>query len=371
MTRGKRARIGKGIYADRYGLAAVVSIGRQRQERRFPGDTDLAEIKRWQAHARGELADDDTPVVTANRGTLESDIQRYLKRLTGRPSYASDKAHLSAWSAYGSRRRSQIRSVDVAEAIAGWRDQGVAAQTIIHRCRVLRQLYHALDGEDAKTPVDGVKRPKKPKPLPITVPLITILNVHQAVKRVDPIAAARFWVLATTGQRPSQVMRTQPTDLDFRRGIWLVRPVKGTEPREVYLNPDMRKAWKTFIELDAWGDYDSTAFARLLRQHGWPANIRPYNLRHSFAVAALERGVDLGDVQGMLGHTEIETTRAFYAPILQGRLKQASQALTGRFRVPRRATEGATNGTRHGATLRHKSREKVTRHSVSGKSKKR
>ncbi len=119
--------------------------------------------------------------------------------------------------------------------------------------------------------------------------------------------------------------------MNLKRSIWLVRPAKGSETRELYLNAEMRQAWQAFIKADAWGDYDTTAYARLLRQCGWPKGIRPYNVRHSFAVAALERGIDLGDVQGMLGHTEIETTRQFYAPILQSRLKAASARMAGRF----------------------------------------
>ena len=44
-----------------------------------------------------------------------------------------------------------------------------------------------------------------------------------------------------------------------------------------------------------------------------------------------ERGIDLGDVQGWLGHRDIMTTRRHYAPVLVSRLKQASETLSGRF----------------------------------------
>jgi hypothetical protein len=106
----------------------------------------------------------------------------------------------------------------------------------------------------------------------------------------------------------------------------------------------MKAAWTCFIARDCWGAYDSTRHARLLRRCGWPEGIRPYNVRHSFAAAALEMGVDLGDVQGMLGHADIDTTRRFYAAIVQARLKQASGKMAGRLPA-KTASLTASRGT--------------------------
>lgn len=345
-TARKRTRIASGVYRDKSGLAATVKVGNRQRERRFPFDATLDEIKTWQATTRAWLwTQAPRPTPASSRGTLDGDTATYLKQLEGRPCYASDRAHLKAWSPlYGPRRRASLRPEDVILAIAQWRTADVAAQTIIHRCRVLRQLFHALDGETATTPVDHVQRPKKPKPVPVTVPVETITAVGERLAKLDPLAAARYWVLATTGQRPSQVMRAQPSDVNVKRGIWLVRAAKGSEVRELYLNKEMVAAWKLFIKRHAWGAYDQTAFARTLRVCGWPTTIRPYNLRHSFAVGALEQGIDLGDLQGMLGHTEIDTTRTFYAAILPARLKRASVVMEGRAVLPAGFTSRRASG---------------------------
>ena len=37
---------------------------------------------------------------------------------------------------------------------------------------------------------------------------------------------------------------------------------------------------------------------------------------HSAALELGERGIDLGDVQGWLGHKHVQTTRKHYAPVL-------------------------------------------------------
>jgi site-specific recombinase XerD len=72
--------------------------------------------------------------------------------------------------------------------------------------------------------------------------------------------------------------------------------------------------------------------ARTLRAAGWKAGVRPYELRHSTGIALSDAGVDLADIGGFLGHTDLRTTRSTYVPIRQGRMQRASQALDGRFK---------------------------------------
>lgn len=141
---------------------------------------------------------------------------------------------------------------------------------------------------------------------------------------------ARFLVLATTGQRPAQLMRATPADVDLERRLWFVDPAKGDNGTIVYLNDDMLAAWQLFIAANAWGGYSTSAHARCLRRAGWPEGIRPYNARHTVGLSLSQLGVDLGDIQAHMGHRSIETTRAFYVPAVLSRLKAASELLGAR-----------------------------------------
>lgn len=343
-TPRRRVRIGRGLFRDQWGIAAIVKVGKVQREQRFPLDTPDDELKAWQAETRAALYQaqrhEPAPLpgqAKPQRGTIQTDGDRYLALRQGRPSFKADRSHMRAWQAmYGPIRRAYLKPSDVARAIADWQAEGFRPQTIIHRCRVLRHMYQTLDGAKAKPPFEGVTRPTKPRPVPTTVPVQTIVSTLDKLERLEPAMAARFRILALTGQRPTQLMRTSVQDVNLKRGIWMVPAAKLGHTRELFLNPDMRAAWKTLIKLDALGEYDTSRMAKLLRQCGWPKGIRPYNVRHSFAVDALERGVDLGDLQGLLGHSEIETTRAYYAPILQARLKVASGKMTGRLTSKRR-----------------------------------
>jgi site-specific recombinase XerD len=338
----RRKRIGKGIYRDRYGLAAAVKVGSGAEalgrEKRFPFDTELKVIRTWQEAIRVELRAQQAKPARSAKGTLEADASRYLAQVKHLTSYKSRVCEVDAWTdLYGRLRRAHLTSAHVREARATWAQKDYTPKTINNRCQTLRHLYRVLDGPRAVTPVDDVK------PLPVAdspkvlVPATTFRLV--ATNLQDAKTRARFMVIACTGVRPAELKRTEPPDVDLDRRVWLVRTAKGGAPRAFWLNDDMVAAWKAFIAADAWGTFDGSDYAKALYVAGWPKDVRPYHARHSVALELGERGIDLGDVQGWLGHKHVNTTRKFYAPVLSSRLKQASETLAGRFGSWEKLTE--------------------------------
>jgi integrase len=332
--------VGDGIYADEFGLSATVKVHGKQREQRFPRGTSLAFIAAWRQQTRDDL-EDDTASPAPTLGTFRDDVTRYLPTITTRRAFKADRSHLRAWlPALGDMMRAKIRAKHVRVAVTTWQHTSVSARTIRHRVRVLRELYRALDGPHALIPTIGVTLPTPPAPHPVAVPWTTIQKVATSLKKGkrhkegygddSVLGYARFLVRATTGQRPSQIMRAQPEDVDLSRKIWFVRPAKGGHPIPLPLDRQMVKAWRVFIKANAWGDFDVNSFSHLLRRHGWPKGIRPYALRSTFAIDLLLGGADLGDVQGFLGHRQIETTRKHYAPVLLARLRRVGQARKGR-----------------------------------------
>jgi integrase len=327
MRKVPRTRVAEGIWSDKYGVSGLVKLGGVQREARFPHGTALEHIQSWRVQTRAELdAERGTvPVVT---GTLRADGEKWIKRKAGMACHAADRSHLAAWyPALGDRVRNSINRQHVETVMSTWRthDPPVAVRTIRHRCRVLRELFHALDGAKGKTPLDEVSLPAVPAPQPAAVPLATIRAVAKRLKQAKRLKDyARFLVRATTGQRPAQIMRALPGDVDLRRRIWFVRPSKGGTAIPFPLNLDAVEAWKAFSKAKAWGPFDTGTAAATLRRYGWPEHVRPYDLRHTFAIDLLLSGADLGDVQGLLGHSQIQTTRTHYAPILTARLAKVT-----------------------------------------------
>lgn len=338
MVSRTRVRVATGIYRDRHGLAATVKVGRVQREQRFARDEPIEYLQAWQVRTRADLTEDrddqrsiDAPI--PDRGTFAHDLPRRLKQIEGRASFKSDRSHLRAWLPFvGPLKRTAIRPAHVRAAFTAWLTAGKSARTIRHRRRVFRELYQGLDGAHAHPPIQGLKIPTPPAPHPTPVPHALMRQVAKSLKAgkrhaegygSDSVKGyARFLVRATTGQRPSQIMRAVRADIDLKRKIWFVHAGKGGLAVPLPLDRNMVDAWRAFIKADAWGTFDSRSFSKLLRRHGWPTGTRPYNLRHTFAIDHLLAGTSLGNLQGLLGHAQIETTRKHYAPVLLALLRK-------------------------------------------------
>lgn len=348
MSRGTRLpAIAPGIYPDALGYEARITVKGKPHSKRFPPNHPLELMQAWQNDERAYqlrcLADDDATRGTVARGTLDGDLLAYLKTREGHSGYKADRSHLHAWSGtYGTLPRHKLTKRICELQIATWKKAGVAPKTIRHRMRVLKELWHWCDGARARTPLDGVKMPRVPKTIPVPVDDAVILAVWESLKRgltiqkrcgptrklvtvrcpTPPETCARFWIRALTGQRPSMIGRAKPEHIDRMNRVWWVQAGKGGNPVPFPLTDELEIAFAYFDQVGAWGTFDPCSFADTLRRHGWPKGVTPYRLRHSFAIAQLLAGTTLDDVQGLLGHTNPNTTR-MYAPVLVSRLKSA------------------------------------------------
>lgn len=342
--RGSRKRIARCCYEDATGRAIVYADGAgHRAEIRFPPETPIVEMRK-EAAAR-QAKQKGSGRATAHRGTLAAAVDDWEPLEQTIVSWKERRAELRAWcrAVVDGKLLGDLRLTAITEAMARtvlsqWTQAGVKPKTIRNRRWSLQHLYRVLNGPKAETPVDDIPAPPKTKTIPRVVEPLHVLAVYANLLRAeasgllrDAKTRARFMVRASTGKRPSEIMRAEPGDVDLKRREWRVRDGKGGWSEGLYLNDDMRAAWLVFIEADAWGDFNTGSMARVLRAAGWKAGIRPYELRHGVGIALSDAGVDLADIAGFLGHSDLRTTRSTYVPIRASRMQRASEALEGRF----------------------------------------
>lgn len=323
--------LSKGIYRDGDSIRAIVNCAAGRKEKRFDVDAPLAEIKKWRNATKTKLeARERQRRPRDATGTLRADVTAYVATLTT-VSWKSTRAHLEAWVAlYGDRRRDQITEDDVRAAVRQWQAEDFKPWTIIHRVKALRGLYRAL--KDETTPCDAVTF-DKPATRPVFVASTVIRKValKLATRPAYLQTLARHLVLTSTGCRPCELMRAEPADVDVRARLWPIRTAKGGYRPALRLNDDMVAAWRLFARAKAWGLYDTSRHAKRLYWAGWPAGVPPYKARGTFGMELSRRGADLADIQELLGHADLKTTRAYYVPAENSRLGAAVRSVRGRL----------------------------------------
>ena len=312
-------------------------VDQRRKEKRFPLNTNLRAMKRWQEDTRAAFRRDGLRV---QRDTLAADIPRFMRIMNQRLARPDHRDHeVRSWlGKFGDRRRHTIETEEVRQQAIEWEGDGLAASTINHRLSALSQLYEVLDGRSSPNPVSGVKRLREPQAKPDGRSPETIQRVFAALAtRVRAQnrgwrTLARLKVIALTGMRHSQVMRLEPDHLYLDHDppyVVVVDPGKDGEPHAKPLTPDGVEAFRLFAQVDAWGEFSQPSVYKSWKQACKDAEVpffNPYKLRHSYATALRAQGMDLADVQELMGHKSAKTTQR-YAMVAPKKLAAAAEML--------------------------------------------
>ena len=230
---------------------------------------------------------------------------------------------------------------------AALRDRGLGPRSIAIALSAWRGLYKwwGRHGAVAANPVDGIRAPKAPKPLPkaLAVDQAVALASHLASNHDDagdPLLALRdhcmVELLYGCGLRVGELV-----GLDLQPGAGAAGWVdaadatahvlgKGSKRRSVPVGLpalDALAAWSAarsqlaragepalFVSRRGTRLTASQVRSRLKRlalQAGLPTHVHPHMLRHSFASHLLQSSGDLRAVQELLGHAHIATTQVY------------------------------------------------------------
>lgn len=332
MPRGKRTRIAPGLYQDDLGFAGVAHAGGRRRERRFPAGTALKTMRAWQDDTRRELREAAADTAAAlPAGTLAADVATALLQVP-----ASQRAELrylvGHWlAALGHRARASLTPADLRAVEATWTT--AAPSSVRHRRRALTTVWRLLDGPDADCPVARLPRIRQRLPAIRAIDFALAEHViaglpdrgrprkgEALTSRDRSKSRARLRVMLYTGLPPATLRRIRPQDVELERGVVVVPPRRkgaGAPAAVLPLLPQAIEAFRDWLRVGAWGAFSSHSLAKTFRRAvrrarltrpEIPADLRVYDLRHSFLSMMLEATGDLAAVRELGQHASVQTT---------------------------------------------------------------
>lgn len=284
-------------------------------------------------------------------GYLDSLIsQRQLSPLTI-GSYRRDLLELIelATAGDGHATLAAVTHFQIRKFAAQLHGRGLNARSIARKLSAWRGFFGWLAEQNALTsnPVDGIKAPKRNKPLPKALAADDAVRLvaetgpgKSADSTIQQCNHAMFELLYSSGLRVSELVGldvryaqesryTSAGWIDFDAHEVMVTG-KGNKMRSVPIGQaamDALKSWLAvrpmLLKLDPHPLFLSERGTRIsarviqlrLKAHaqaiGLPMDVHPHVLRHSFASHVLQSSGDLRAVQEMLGHASISATQIY------------------------------------------------------------
>ncbi|WP_205701030.1 integron integrase [Jeongeupia sp. USM3] len=242
-------------------------------------------------------------------------------------------------------------------------ERDVSASTQNQALSALLFLYKTVLEVDLPW-LEGFERPKRPAHLPT---VLGVAEVERLLAQMQGTTALVARLLYGTGMRVLEALRLRVKDVDFERGLVVVRDGKGNKDRVTMLPRCLEAPLKAHLlavqaqfQADLATGRAGVALPHALarkypaaeRQWGWqyvfPAAgfsvdplsgavrrhhldpkqlqrairkaaqavalvkpVSPHTLRHSFATHLLQSGGDIRTVQELLGHKDVSTTQIY------------------------------------------------------------
>ena len=232
--------------------------------------------------------------------------------------------------------------------------KGLSAKTVrnIHQI-ISSALKLAIEQRlIARNPADGCALPKAERKEMQTLPVEQLTSFLREAK--DSGVFALYYIDLTTGLRRGELLGLKWSDIDLEKGDLRVRRQIGRINGKIIEMPlKTKNAYRTLpLSADAidvlmqqrrktgnseWVFPSPTGgpmspdsvlhmLHRVLKRAGLP-KVRFHDLRHTFATLALQNGVDIKTVSGMLGHFSAGFTLDTYAHVTTSAKREAAKTM--------------------------------------------
>lgn len=212
------------------------------------------------------------------------------------------------------------------------------SSTIVTKMDILSSFYGWLVKEEEllKNPCLKIKRPKTEKKVREGLTIIELEKVRAACKNARQRALIE--VFYSTGCRLDELRKLDIDDIDWQSSSAIVFG-KGSKERRVYLSEKAKYYLKKYLK-ERTDDCPALIASerrpiRRLTNEGIQYQVKkirdaakiekplhPHIMRHTFAQLSLDNGMELADLQALMGHENADTT-ARYAQVSEERKHSA------------------------------------------------
>jgi integrase/recombinase XerD len=246
------------------------------------------------------------------------------------------KSELRLFTDYCKKPTSLVNAADIRGFLASF--ESAKMSTIGQKLSVLKSFFAWMVKEEIllRDPTAKVNPPKKPKRLPKALSIEELEIVRESCKTLRQRALLE--VFYSTGCRLSEIAGMNKNDINIQ-SMSLKVVGKGNKERVVYLsfkalfhlkkylnsrNDDCealfvteRKKYRRMGNLAIQREIDKIEKASQISK-----KLHPHVLRHTYATLSMDAGIELADLQQLLGHSNPGTTM-IYANVSEERKQQA------------------------------------------------
>lgn len=241
-------------------------------------------------------------------GKAKSTVEQYVRELKKLSSVTTLK---------------DVCTFDIRNYLAKRKLDGLSNRTLENTRAIITAFYAWLTAEDiiAKNPCASIKPIKWENEIRLPFTMVELDRLRSACKNVKERAIVEF--LLATGVRVSELCDLDTTDIDFDRNQVHVRHGKGGKERYTYMTELAkvqlvgylvdRREGALFLTKNG-GRYTKGGVRNLLHSIGSRvgiADVHPHRFRRTFATTLASRGMQLQEIQKLMGHSNINTTMIY------------------------------------------------------------
>lgn len=228
-----------------------------------------------------------------------------------------------------------------------------ARKTVVTQLQIIRQIFRKaeVDGVISYNPASAVKPPRNLTQTHRDAPL------PEQIKLIKKGAGLPFGLFAYlvyyTGCRRGEALALTGADIDRKKNLVHIKksvyhvgnsphikqPKSDAGCRDVPLLPALakllpKKLGKGYLFAEPDGslltnDHFTALYDAYRDASG--VTVTPHQIRHGYATALLESGVDPKTAQVLLGHAQLSTTMDIYTHVRDGQLKAAAEKMEKGF----------------------------------------